>query len=199
MLKKKLSLLSNHTTSMTIYNHSPSDTWTLKTTGIIPEFATWVYIVLVWVWVLKDIPAGYNLRQYQPFHTRTSLVGGLRLNTGYLYFYTRVGPGPVWISGVGRVFYRDYNRRFSREGYLYQRPGLWMLGSEGPPRNRPDNRRGSCSCCCFCLFVCFFRIRVSAFREEGEKRKKKKKKKKNYPSQCGWSQPLMCVFWSERM
>jgi hypothetical protein len=33
--------------------------------------------------------------------------------------------------------------------------------------------------------VCFFRIRVSAFREEGEKRKKKKKKKKNYPSQCG--------------
>jgi hypothetical protein len=27
---------------MTIYNHSPSDTWTLKTTGIIPEFATGV-------------------------------------------------------------------------------------------------------------------------------------------------------------
>jgi hypothetical protein len=33
-------------------------------------------------------------------------------------------------------------------------------------------------------FVCFFRIRVSAFREEGEKRKRRKKKKK-YSSQCG--------------
>jgi hypothetical protein len=26
------------------------------------------------------------------------------------------------------------------------------------------------------LFVCFFRIRVSAFREEGEKRKRRRKK-----------------------
>jgi hypothetical protein len=63
---------------MTIYNHSPSDTWTPKTTGVIPEFATWV---------LKNIPAGYNWRQYQPFHTRTRLVGDLSLCTGYLYMY----------------------------------------------------------------------------------------------------------------
>jgi hypothetical protein len=35
------------------------------------------------------------------------------------------------------------------------------------------------------LFVCFFRIRVSAFRDEGGEKRKRRKKKKNYPSQCG--------------
>ncbi len=66
------------------------------------------------------------------------------------------------------------------DGYPHQRPGLWTFGS----RDRLITAGGLVLPAVFvCLFVWFFRIRVSAFREEG---KKKKKKKKNDRSIAMW-------------